>query len=196
MAAEKKTVIGLVGEKGSGKGTFGTILKEILPQKTISRIRFSDVLTDTLSLWGIPQTRSNLQTLAVIMKNQYGPALSHAVYIRILRNTSDIVLLDGIRWQPDVDLLRSMPSNLLVYITAPTRIRYERTRERAEKPEESTMQYEQFLKEETSENEILIAKIGTTADFKINNTGTLEQFKKEVVKIASKFLPSEPSLTS
>lgn len=184
----KKIVVGLVGEKGSGKETFTQLLGEIAPDLKILRIRFSDVLNETLKLWGIPQTRSNLQVLAVIMKNQFGPILSHAVYQRILVNSAQIIILDGVRWQPDVELIRDFPHSFLVYVTAPIKLRYERIRSRTEKQGEFNMSFEQFMKEETTENELLIPKIGMGADFKVSNNGTMEHFKMQVGRFCTKLL--------
>ncbi len=183
-----KIVIGLTGEIGSGKGTFVDLLTEVAPNLKIAKIRFSDVLSDTLKIWGIPLTRSNLQNLAIIMKNHFGPVLSHAVYMRVLSNPADIVILDGVRWQPDVDLVRGFPQNYLVYVTAPLKIRYERIRSRKEKIGELNIPYDQFMKEEQTENEMLISKIGARADFKIINGTTLEQFKIQVQKFYTKYL--------
>lgn len=60
-------VIGLVGEKGSGKQTFVNFLKEIASSPAergprndrggvlnIRQVRFSDILAQTLILWDIP----------------------------------------------------------------------------------------------------------------------------------------------
>lgn len=200
----QKIVIGLVGEKGSGKETFGNLLQEILLDQKIYRIRFSDILVDTLKIWDIPKTRENLQKLAVVMKNGFGEErLPHAVETRINQSDADIVLIDGIRWMADVNFLKSFDKNLLVYITANLKIRYERLKNRSEKVYEEATTFEQFMKEEQAENELLIPKIGSGADYKIINNGTFEQFKKEVrafreerlKPILSPQTSSPPSLT-
>lgn len=185
-----KTVLGLVGEKGSGKETFGNILKKILPSKKITHTRFSDILADTLFLWDLPKTRANLQDLAIIMKNQFGDGtLSHAMKVRIENDNSDIVIIDGIRWMSDVELLKSFPKNILVYITADLKVRFERLSQRAEKSDEKTITFEQFMKEEQKENELLIPKIGKAADWKILNNSTIEDFEKEVINFKNQYLP-------
>lgn len=183
-----KVIIGLVGEIGSGKGTFVELLADVSPNLKVSKIRFSDVLLETLKIWGIPQTRNNLQNLAVIMKNNFGPVLSHAVYMRILSNSADVAVLDGVRWQSDVDLVRGFPQNFLVYITAPSNIRYDRIKSRKEKEGEFNISYEQFVKEGKTENEALIPKIGLQADFKIINSTTLLKFKEQVKIFHDKFI--------
>jgi len=117
-------IIGVVGEKGSGKGTFSKLLQSYLKGRETVVVRTVDVLYDTLKIWHIEPTRSNLQNLAIIMDAQYGKGtLSRAVEARIRRIKADIVVLEGVRWQSDVQMLRSFERNVLVYVTADARVR-------------------------------------------------------------------------
>lgn len=173
-------LIGLVGEKGSGKETFGNLLMEIVKDKKIIRIRFSDILNYTLKLWDLDSTRENLQNLAIAMDGAYGAGtLSQAIAKQIKDSSADIVILDGIRWKSDVDLLKSFPKNILVYITADLDIRYHRLKLRREKKDEAKS-YEQFMREEKAQNELQIPQIGFGADVKIENNGSLEELKTQV----------------
>src|SRR5688572_17025142 len=105
-----KIVIGLVGEKGSGKETFGNFLMEAAKGKKVKRIRFSDLLNFTLKLWDLPQTRENLQNLAVLMDTNFGTGtLTGAVSKQIQDLEADIVILDGVRWETDEYLVRGFP---------------------------------------------------------------------------------------
>ncbi len=177
-----KLIIGLVGEKGSGKETFGNLLQELLPSKKIVRVRSSDVLVETLALWNIEKTRENLQNLAIWMDETFGDGtLSDVVKHRIEELEADIVIFDGIRWMTDVKLINNFPHHLLIYITAPLKIRFERLKKRQEKMYEETTSFEQFIKEEQKKNELLIPKIGEEADIKIVNDETVEKFK-ELIK--------------
>jgi dephospho-CoA kinase len=176
-----KCIIGLVGEKGSGKGTFITLLQEIAQGTAIERIASSSLLGDTLDLWSIPRTRRNLQDLAIVMNQHYGDTtLSTAVYHRIEKSTADIVIFDGMRWMSDLDMIRSFPENILVYVTTDIRKRYERTKLRQEKKDESSVSYDQFLAEEQVKTELDIVKIGERAEIKIVNNGSLDEYKKSV----------------
>lgn len=183
-----KLLIGLVGEKGSGKETFGRLFQELLPDKKVDHIRFSDLLKETLNSWDISTTRENLQKLAVVMKDGFGPeTLSHAIYEKLLKSGADIVLLDGVRWKSDEELTRRFNNNLMVYITADLMIRYERLKKRKEKEDEEDTSFEQFMKEEKTENELLIPVIGGRADIKIENNGSFEEYKQKISEfIASK----------
>lgn len=192
-----KTYIGLVGEKGSGKETFCIFLQAIAKDeqapfsgsKKIFHIRFSDILKQTLMLWDLPITRHNLQLLAQVMDNGFGQGtLSHAISEQIIGSEADIIILDGIRWQTDLDLLNSFPNPLLVYITADLEKRYNRLLLRGEKSEEHLSTLEQFKREEMAKNELLIPKFGKRANVKIENNGILEDFKVEVEKFYVKYL--------
>ncbi|KKQ10187.1 MAG: hypothetical protein US28_C0024G0022 [Candidatus Daviesbacteria bacterium GW2011_GWA1_36_8] len=183
---KNKLVIGLVGEKGSGKETFGNFLMEIAKDEMIVRIHFSDILKETLELWNIPQTRKNLQDLAVLFVKFFNKdALSYATFERAKKLNADLVILDGVRWKSDVTLVRQFPNNLLIYITADVKKRFDRLKKRNSKVGEGSMSFKQFLKEEKAKNELLIPKIGARADIKLENNGSLDKFKKKIKEVYS-----------
>lgn len=182
-------IIGLVGEKGSGKDTFANFLKNMTPDQKIAHIRFSDILKKTLKIWDLPFTRSNLQKLAQILEDGFGPGtVAHGIEIKIQKTSADIIILDGIRWWPDLELLEKFTDQKLVYITALSELRYGRLKKRAEKEGEAQMTYEQFLEEEKASNELLIPEIGVKAGTKIVNNGSIEDFGLEVKKFIQKSL--------
>lgn len=176
-------VIGIVGEKASGKETWGNLLFEFLDAEgsTYTRIRSSDILNETLNLWHIPSTRENLQKLPVGMESMFGEgSLTRAVEARIRSLASDIVIFDGVRWYSDVAMIRSFPDNLLIYVTACVDTRFMRIRNRKEKVGEFGLSYEQFLKEEHATTEIHIPKIGKGADYTFENNGDVLELSGSV----------------
>lgn len=183
-------LIGLVGEKGSGKDTFAKYLTEISDKK-ISHIRFSDLLKETLKLWDLEVTRANLQKLAQVLED-FGPGtVAHGLEKQIQNTDAEILILDGIRWKPDVELLNKFPNHKLIYITAAPQKRFERLKNRGEKKGESEMTYDQFLNEEKAPNELLIPKIGSQADIKIENNGTIEEFDQKIKDLCQSFISPE-----
>jgi dephospho-CoA kinase len=173
-------VIGIVGEKGAGKGTFVRYFKE-LSKKKISDIRFSDLLKQTLDLWDLPGTRENYQKMAVAMRDMFNrDALTHATHKKIAQMDAEIVLVEGVRWLTDEKMIRSFPKNRLVYISASPKLRFERLKKRNEKVGENNTTFARFSKEEQAENELLIPAIGKRADFKVDNTGSFEDLKEQV----------------
>lgn len=182
-----KLIIGLLGEKGGGKGTFTSVLKESLPDKTIESYRSRDILSDILNILNLPLTRDNFQTLAPLLRDNFrSDIITQAIAKKISQSEADIVIFDGVRWNSDVELIRTFPNNYLVYVTADPKIRYQRTKLRKEKAGEDQATFEQFLEEETAETERYIPIIGATADFKIINNGSLDEFKNQVSQILTK----------
>lgn len=217
-----KLVIGLVGEKGSGKQTFVNFLRQVvssivipseqseprdLVTSTLSekdsstplrsgrndiiirQVRFSDILGQTLLLWDIPNTRENLQKLSIAMKNTFGQeALSRAAEFNIKNETADIIVLDGARRESEIAIVRKQAPNLLVYITADQNLRYERLKNRSEKVGETGLSRKQFMQEEAVETETKIPELGAKADIKIENNGSLEEFRQKVEKLCEKYI--------
>lgn len=176
-----KAVIGLVGPKGSGKETCIHTIMGLVGGDRVLHIRFSDVLKETLDIWHVPATRAHLQKLAVVMEEGFGKGtLAHAIAERMRNSEKDLVLLEGIRWDADVDLLRSFPVDKLIYTTAEPLVRHERTRMRAQKVGEAETTFEQFIEEEKAPNEVHIVRIGEDADATIENNGSLAEFQQKV----------------
>jgi len=174
-------VIGVVGENGAGKDTFTTFIRAAAAPLKVAKLHFSDILVQTLNIWGIPLTRSNLQNMAIIMDNQYGKgSLTRATETRIKKQKMDMVVIEGVRWKTDVPMIRSFANSLIIYVTADSKSRYERIKARGEKVDEKEKTYEQFLEEEKAGTEIEIPEIGAAADYKIENNGTIDEFRIKV----------------
>lgn len=126
--------------------------------------------------------RANLQKMAQIMVREtaFGPnALANAVRHRLMTSSADIVQADGVRWLADEELLRNIPNSLILYTTASLETRYQRELDRRREGGE-TLTREQFLAQNQAKNEIHIPEIGSRADWKIVNEGTLEELEEKV----------------
>lgn len=189
-----KLVIGVTGEIGSGKNTFTEKLIKIARSngKNVSAIRFSDILKDTLELWHLPLTRQNFQLLAVSMNEVFGPnTLAQAVYQKTSSQISEVIILDGIRWVEDFEMVTNFPNNLIVYIKTDGQKRFERIRQRSEKKQEQqNLTFEQFQQSEQTENEQYVSTIGPQADEIIENNGTDKELEQKVHHFYDKYLNS------
>ncbi len=187
-------VIGLVGEKRGGKGTFTRLLAEILPHAKIIRLGFGDIVGDILDILDMPRTRNNMQKLPVgLMTTFDDPAvITNAMRHRIGVLDADIVILDGIRTFPDREMLGSFPRHLLVYVTASVETRYQRAVQAAEKIGDAKLTFEQFLAQDNAEIERLIPAIGAKADYVIQNESTLNDYRDHVKRVQRYFItPAE-----
>ncbi len=182
----QKLVIGLVGEIGSGKGTVVDVFEELFPNKKIITIKFSDILADLLKILYMPKTRDNLQKMAIAIDEMFGAGtFNYAVRRRIEGIDADIVFADGVRWPADEKMIRDM-NGIMIYVTADQKIRYQRVIVRKEKEGEDATAFEKFQKQDTMKNETFIADIGSRADHRIVNEGTLDEMKQEVELFAQK----------
>lgn len=183
-----KTVIGLIGENGSGKETFVDLFTEHVGKEKVTHLRTVGILHETLDLWKIEQTRKNLQVLAIQMEIFGAGTLTNALRSRVEESQTDFVIYDCIRWQSDLNLVTSFPHHLLVYVTADPKIRWERTRKRNKKIGEGKATFEEFLENEKRATETQIKQFGAQADFTITNNSSLEEFKSQVSSLFTKRL--------
>ena len=181
--------IALVAEKGAGKGLFVEIAKKLLPDKRIVSIRFSDALCDMLDILGKEKSRDNIDTLVTALREAFHDEgiLTAAVDQRLGGMKADIIILDGLRKEKEIPLVRKH-NGILVYIAADARVRYERRRQAAEKPDELGMRWDQFIEQDNAAPHREIRSIGgTVADATIENNGSVEEFESSVKEFLDSF---------
>lgn len=178
-----KLVIGLTGNIGAGKSVISDHLHE---EYGAERFRFSQILMDVLDRLYLPRDRGNLQALGVVLRETLGgDVIVNAFRKDLEKSRSQVVVVDGIRYMNEVDMLRSFDSNVLLFIDAPARLRYERVVKRAEKGE-GKISFEEFLKTEQMGTEKNLPKIKKAADYVIENNGSIDSLLKEVDAIVKK----------
>jgi len=174
-------VIGLIGRIASGK----TVVADYLVKERGARYyRFSDVLRDVLTRLHKPVTRENLQNLGLGLRRMYGDGLLAEILRQdIMDSKAELVVVDGIRYQDEYDMVKSLGGRL-IHITAPQETRHRRAYGRGTRGE-AAICFEDFRKSEEKETERFIDEIGDKADFVIENTGTVEELKAKIGRIPS-----------
>jgi dephospho-CoA kinase len=175
-----KKVIGLSGKIGAGKGTVSAYLNT---KFGASEHRFSDVLIDILKRLHIPPERESLQKLGASLRSQLGQeVLINALEKDLSNSSSDILTVDGIRYPNEVEMLRKFDNSILIFVSAPAKVRFERVKKRGEKGEES-INFEEFMSAENRETERHLDSLEGMADYIIDNNGTLNELYANVDKI-------------
>lgn len=175
-----KLVIGLIGEIASGKGT---VAEHISKEYGASVYRFSDVLRDVLRRLHIENTRENLQSIGVSIRQAFGVGvLADCLREDMLEDTSDLIVVDGVRYAHEAEMVRSFKDSILLYIHAPDVVRYKRAVKRGTRGERK-MTFEQFKKAGEGGTEGMIRQIAGQADHTIENTGTVEELCENIDKI-------------
>lgn len=175
-------VIATVAEKGGGKGLFIKLVQKLLRDKTVVSVRFSDTWRQILHLLGKEESRENISRLATAIRALFNDEgiLVGAMEERLKTIDADVVILDGLRKQEEIALVRKR-NGILVYISAGQKVRFYRRREDAETTDERGMSWEQFVRQDELPTEAAIRAIGETmADVTIENNGTVEEFEGEV----------------
>ncbi len=186
----KKLVIGIVGEKGSGKGTAS---RHLIERYGAIQYTTSDILKRTINDLHLTTTRENFVKLALVIKNGFRPSIIVEALIADIEEKkpdNNIIIIDGIRMFGDVDPFRKKYGKnfYLFYVTADIRTRYERTKMRKEKSGEDKTTFEEFLAEEGRLTEVSIGEIGKTADFTLTNDEDAEFLQKQIDKIMKKII--------
>jgi dephospho-CoA kinase len=189
MTQPKQIIIGLVGRKGSGKGTVASILKETYGASTY---RFSDILREMLDLMFIEKSRENLVEISEIIRKSFGETVIKDALLRRMENdASPLIVLDGIRRLGDIEGLESRENFHLVSIFAPEETRYERMKARGENAGEASRSFESFLALENAPTERSIKDVETHADRVLDNSGDrdtlirhIEDMMNELIKQA------------
>ena len=181
-----KLIIGIVGENAAGKTTATEYLKNKFNAVTF---RFSDMLSDILKRMHLETSRANLQLLSTILRQNFSEDIMSKVIAQDAKNsTADIIITEGVRRPSDVPYLKELSNFILIYVKVDEQIRFSRLATRGEKPDDATKTWEQFQTEGHQESEQQILTIAQTADFTVDNNGTLENTYAQLEKIVSQYL--------
>jgi dephospho-CoA kinase len=183
MTSDKRIVIGLVGRKGSGKGTVARLIKD---RYGASIYRFSDLLRDILDSLYVEKTRENLIHLSEILRKGFHQGiLKDAMIKQVQADPARIIVIDGIRRLDDLLRLDELGDFRLVNITAPVELRYERIQHRGENAGETTDTFEHFKETELAPTEITIADVEGKSQHTIENLGSYDDLAKKVDELVA-----------
>lgn len=181
---QNKIILGFVGDLASGKGTICQHLKN---KYNVNSYRFSTMLRDILTRIYVDNSRENLQDLSTFLRGRYGQDIMSKVIAKDVQNDqNEIVAVEGIRRPTDITYLQELNGFHLIYITADPKIRWQRMVLRQENADDANKTFEQFLKDEQAEADMLIKDLGKQATYTIVNNGTIEQFYNEMKLVLDK----------
>ena len=182
---KQKIIICLTGMPGAGKSTIASSLKE----KGFPVITMGDAVREEAKRQNLEPTDCNLGTLMLKLRTELGPgAIAHLILRKMEKDTNrKIVIIDGIRSMPEVDILKSVGYVKLLAIHASTNTRFIYTKERARFDSPSNIQ--DFVVRDKRELIVGISEAIALADETLsNNELTLEELKEKAFEIIQKWI--------
>lgn len=174
---EKKIVIGLVGETGSGKDTVAHYLKR---RYDVDLLRFSRPLKKTLELFFDQSSKADQAWLYDVFRERFGEDVLHRGVVQYVAHHDGIMCVNGMRMMMDLEFIRSFEDSYIIYITADQKLRWQRVTSRGEKSDDDQTFVEFKKFESTTETEKAIPQIGADADFVIKNEGSMDDLLWQV----------------
>jgi len=171
-------MIGLVGEKLAGKDEAAAYLQK---KYGAFYVKYSHILDEILGMLDLPISRRNEIDLGRALRDTFKRnVLWGGIAKRLERSTANIKVVGSIRLEDEFELAKKLGAKI-VYITAPIELRHQRLMEaRREKAEDGKQSFEDFVKQEREWTEKGIPALGAKADFRIENTGSLEDLYGKV----------------
>ena len=175
-----KIIFGILGEKLAGKDTVANYLED---KYGAEHIKASQILDELLFVLSIPVTRRNEIDAGRGMESVFGSTvIGQAIVARVLKSQKHIIVINGLRIKNQFEDAKAMGS-VIVYITAPPELRYKRSLERISENKDGQPSFQEFLHQDTEWTEKNIPVFGKQANYKIENTGSLEDLYKEIDRI-------------
>ncbi|MCX8172489.1 MAG: AAA family ATPase [Archaeoglobaceae archaeon] len=179
-------IIAFVGYPLSGKSTAAEVAKEF----GIPVVVMGDVIREEAISRGIEPNSENLGRIANELREREGMDAVAKRCISKIRSLGSIVLVDGIRGIAEVQTFKkAFEDFVLIAIESPPELRFERAKRRGRSDDVLTIEdlYERDRREESWG----LKKAIEVADFTIENTGSIEDFRDKVHALLKKLLSVE-----
>jgi dephospho-CoA kinase len=186
---KSKFMVCLTGMPGSGKST----VAELLKKKGFSIIEMGDVVRDEAKRKDIVPTDINLGNLMLKLRRTNGPgAIARLILEEIERrqtrtDTTQNIIVDGIRSMPEVEVLRTTGwvKLLAIHASAYTRFDHLKKRGRGDAP----LNENDFATRDTRELAVGISEAIAMSDEILSNSNlTIEELEEHAVRIVQKWV--------
>jgi dephospho-CoA kinase len=187
MEKQKRIIVCLTGMPGAGKSTIASSLKE----KGFLVITMGDAVREEAKRQKLEPTDCNLGALMLKLRRDLGPgAIAHLILRKMekdINHNINVVIIDGIRSMPEVEVLKSVGYVKLLAIHASTNRRFTYTKKRARSDSPSSIQ--DFVVRDKRELTVGISEAIALADETLsNNELTIEELKEKSFEIIQKWI--------
>ena len=176
-----KLIVCLTGMPGAGKSTIATGLKN----KGLDVINMGDAVRAEAKRRNLEPTGSNLGKLMLELREKNGPgAVAELIQDNIKNSNHDIIIIDGIRSNEEIKVLKNLGTVKLLSIHASSNTRYNFLSKRARSDDPQSR--ENFEERDKREIGVGISNSIALADESIsNNNLTIEELVEHAFNIIS-----------
>ncbi len=179
-------IVGFVGYPLSGKSTAGEVAKEL----GIPVVTMGDVVREEAINRGLEPNSENLGRIATEIREKEGMDAIAKRCIPKIRSLGQVVLVDGIRGIAEVKTFKNAFDDfVLIAIECPIEIRFERAKQR--RRSDDVAKIEDLMERDRREESWGLKEAMEIADFTIENTGDIEEFKDKVRALLRKLISVE-----
>ncbi|MFZ5982071.1 MAG: AAA family ATPase, partial [Patescibacteria group bacterium] len=149
-----------------------------------SAYRSSEVLRDILKRMHLPETRENVQKVSMMIRKFFGEDIISKINLEdTQKSQKHIVAIDGLRRKEDFKYFRKKFDFRVIYIESDIKKRFARIAKRAENQGDRGKNFPEFKRDHKRETETKIKELKRSADYVVENNGTLREFQTKIDKI-------------
>ncbi len=173
-------IIAFVGWPASGKSEAASVSRNL----NIPVVSMGDVVREETARRGLPPTDENIGGTGTNLRKEKGmDVIARRCVPKIRSINAPVIVVDGTRNIDEVEYFKKQFGNefLLIAIQAPLEVRFERVKKRSRSDDMTRIG--DLKKRDERERGWGLDKAIEIADVTINNTGTIEKFRKEIEKL-------------
>ena len=175
-------VIGFTGLPGSGKSTAIDAIRNIGIIVTMG-----DVIRNEAKKRGIEPTGENLGKIAKELREKGGDGVVAEKCVELIKQLKDdVIFIDGIRSQFEIDVFRKYWKFPIIATVIDENVRFERLFERGRS--DDPKEIEEFRERDKREIGFGLKDVVDNADYKIENTFSIEILQEETKKLVKEIL--------
>ena len=177
-----KLIVCLTGMPGAGKSTIADGLK----LKGYDIVNMGNAVREEAKKRNLEPSRSNLGKLMLELREKNGPgAVAELIKPQIESSTSNVILIDGVRSNDEIEVLRKMGNVKLLAIHASTETRFDFLQKRGRSDDPQTKEH--FDERDNRELGVGISNSIALSDYAISNIGLT---KDELIESAYEIIQS------
>ncbi|RMW35775.1 MAG: dephospho-CoA kinase [Nitrosopumilus sp.] len=177
-----KLIVCLTGMPGAGKSTIADGLK----LKGYDNINMGNAVREEAKKRNLEPSRSNLGKLMLELREKNGPgAVAELIKPQIESSTSNVILIDGVRSNDEIEVLRKIGNVKLLAIHASTETRFDFLQKRGRSDDPQTKEH--FDERDNRELGVGISNSIALSDYAISNIGLT---KDELIESAYEIIQS------